>query len=242
MQVHCAAFISQVESHRALFGLSEVERLGEIGVLGPNVLLVHMGWITPKELLLLKKHDVRVVACPSPSFHSGYGSMTYGKFPEMRELGITVGLGSDAAPFSNFLDIVRNMYLFSGGLTEARLDPTVMPAEYAFEAATINGARTALWDAEIGSLEPHKKADVSIFDLHHPAIMPLHSPVANLVYCANGSFADTVIVNGEVLMENKKMLKIDEGEVLHEAQKRAEAIVKRAGLTGLVKPRWPVVE
>jgi 5-methylthioadenosine/S-adenosylhomocysteine deaminase len=166
--------------------------------------------------------------------------MEFGRFPEMIELGVTVALGSDAAMSSNYLDIVREMFLVSGGAKAQRLDPSIMPPETVLEMATINGAKAALWFDEIGSIEPGKKADIAIFDTRKPEWMPVLNPLANLVYSARGG-ADTVLCNGRILMEDGVVLTIDEKLALGEAKVRGERIATDSGLWDRIKPKWPML-
>ena len=220
--------------------MPDVERMAALGVLGPNVLLIHMGWASPKELVLCMRHDLKVSCTPSTGYRLGLGSIEFGRFPEMLELGVTVALGSDSAMSSNYLDIVREMFLVSGGCKAQRLDPTVLPPETALEMATVNGAKAALWSDEIGALEVGKKADVAIFDMQSPEWQPVLNPIANLVYAARGG-ADTVICDGRVLMRDKVVLSIDEKRALKEAKERGARIAERAGLRDRIRPTWPIV-
>ncbi|MFQ5914313.1 MAG: amidohydrolase family protein [Nitrospinota bacterium] len=222
--------------HRA----TEFDRIEELGAWGPNWLLVHMSWVRPRELKLLKRHDLKVCHCPSTTAHLGYGAFTLGSFPEMMEMGITVCLGSDAAPAGGFVGIVKNMYLAANAHRDARMDASVMTIESTLEMATINGAKGALWEDEIGSLEKGKKADIILFDMSGPEWVPRFNPLFNLVHTSNGTNADTAIVDGKIVMEGGKVLGIDEGALLKEAQKCGQAILKRTGLGHLSKTRWPV--
>jgi len=128
------------------------------------------------------------------------GSMEFGRFPELLELGATVALGSDSAMSSNYVDIVRQMSLASGAAKSQRLDPTIMPPETVLEMATLHGSRALLWDDQIGSIAVGKKADITMFDTIRPDWQPVLNPLANLVHSSRGG-ADTVICNGKVLME-----------------------------------------
>jgi 5-methylthioadenosine/S-adenosylhomocysteine deaminase len=238
--LHCAESRDEVVGSRMRYGLGEVERLAALGVLGPKMVLIHMGWTSPRELVLCKEFDLKVACTPSTGFRLAFGSMQVGHFPEMLELGVTVALGSDAAMSSNFLDIVRQMFLASGGTKSARLDPTLMPPERVIEMATLNGARAAQWEDEIGSLEPGKKADLAVFDTRKPEWRPVLNPIANLVYCSRGG-ADTVVADGRVLMEEGVVKTIDEVATLDEVQRRGEALAAASGLGDLIKPKWPVV-
>ena len=240
VQSHASGSYAVILNSLATHGVTDVERLGKLGILGSKWLLIHMGWVSPKELLLLKEHDVKVVHCPSASFHLGSGRIGQGRFPEMLEMGISVCLGSDAAADGNYMDIVRVMSIAGGAYKDNRLDPKIMPPETVIEMATINGARAVLWEDEIGSLSPGKKADITIFDTNRPEWRPIHNPVANLVYSASGASADTVLINGKIVMENNQVKTLDEVTLLKKGQQAAEAIARRAGLTKLVQPRWPI--
>jgi 5-methylthioadenosine/S-adenosylhomocysteine deaminase len=238
--MHASESFGEVAASRAWYGLSDVERMAKLDALGPNMVLIHMGWASPKEIVLSMKHDLKISCTPSTGYRLGLASMEFGRFPEMIELGVTVALGSDAAMSSNYLDIVREMFLVSGGAKAQRLDPSIMPPETVLEMATINGAKAALWFDEIGSIEPGKKADIAIFDTRKPEWMPVLNPLANLVYSARGG-ADTVLCNGRILMEDGVVLTIDEKLALGEAKVRGERIATDSGLWDRIKPKWPML-
>ena len=203
------------------YGMGDIARLEKLGLLGPNMLLLHMGWVDAKELHMLQKRDVKISLAPSASMHQAMGNISHGKTPEMLELGLSLSLGSDSAMSSNYLDAIRQAFLIVGGLHEARLDPKVLRPETAVEMLTINGARCMQWDRDLGSLEVGKKADVTLLDIMRPEWQPVHNPIANLVYCAHGGCADTVIVDGKILMRGGKVLTLNEHDLYEEAQDRA---------------------
>lgn len=237
--LHASEARDEVVASRVKFGMPDVERLASLGALGPNVLLIHMGWASPREIALTLRHRACVCCTPSTGFRAGMGSMEFGRFPELLELGATVSLGSDSAMSSNYVDIVRQMSLAAGAAKSQRLDPTIMPPETVIEMATLHGAKALLWDDQIGSLEVGKKADVSIFDTVKPEWQPVLNPLANLVHASRGG-ADAVICNGRVLMEGGVVLSIDEARALREAKVRGERIARQSGLWEAIKPRWPV--
>jgi 5-methylthioadenosine/S-adenosylhomocysteine deaminase len=237
--LHTCEARDEVVASRVKFGMPDVERMDRLNALGPNVLTIHMGWASPKEIALTVRHKLKVCCSPSAGFRLGLGSMENGRFPEMLEFGVPVCLGSDSAMSSNFVDVVRQMYLASGGAKSQRLDPTIMPPETVLEMATINGAKSLLWDDEIGSLEVGKRADVAIFDMQKPEWQPVHNPIANLVFASRGG-ADTVICDGRVLMEKGNVTAIDERRALREAAVRGERIARQSGLKEKIAPRWPV--
>ena len=223
------------------FGMGDVARLEKLGVLGPNMLLLHMAWLDMDEVMLVKQRDVKVSIAPGSSFHQAMGNISRGKAPEMASLGVTLSLGSDAAMSGNFLDVLRQAYLMVGGYLEARMDPKLFTPEDAVEMMTIDGARSTLWEQDLGSLEVGKKADVTMLDIMRPEWQPVHNPISNLVYCAHGGCADTVIVDGRILMRGGQVQTLDEAELYREARERAAVLVKRAGLEASAVPRWPVV-
>jgi 5-methylthioadenosine/S-adenosylhomocysteine deaminase len=239
VQTHACFARDTMESSKARHGVTEIERLARLGVLGPNVLLIHVGWATEAELELLRRHDVKCVAAPSSSLHNAYGNIAHGHIPELLEAGVAVGLGSDHAS-SGVVDLCQEMFLVAGGYKEVRTSPAVLPPERVLEMATVNGARCAQRAGEIGALEVGRRADLILFDTARPEWQPLYNPVANLVYSATGRSVDTVIVDGRVLVEGGRALTLDEGAIIEEARRRAPGILAKTKLAALVAPKWPV--
>jgi len=240
VQMHAAVSKEQVEWVKKRTGLTVVEYLESLGVLGPHWLLIHMGWITDKEVHILKERDVKVCHVPGASLHGAYGSCSRGKFPELIKSGVTVGLGNDSSAANNSLDMFKAMYLAATCHKEARCDPTLISPEQALEMATVNNAKCLHWDNEIGSIEPGKKADIIIVNIRRSNYIPIHdfSIVPNLVYSGDGHDVETVIIDGKIIMENREVKTLDEAKVLDEAQKAAERIVGEIGLN--IKPRWEI--
>lgn len=236
----CSSREPTVQAHMK-YGMGDVARLEKLGVLGPNMLLLHMAWLDMDEVMLVKERDVKVSIAPGSSFHQAMGNISRGKAPEMAGLGVTLSLGSDAAMSGNFLDVLRQAYLMVGGYLEARMNPKLFTPEDAVEMMTIGGARSTLWEKDLGSLEAGKKADVTMLDIMRPEWQPVHNPISNLVYCAHGGCADTVIVDGRILMRGAKVLTLDENALYREAKERAAVLVKRAGLESSAVSRWPLV-
>ena len=219
--------------------MTEIERLQRLGMLGPYVLLVHAGWVSPHEFASLKEHNVKIVAAPSSSLHNGYGNIVMGKIPELLEMGVAVGLGSDHAS-SGIVDLVQEMTLVTGAYKETRMSTAVMPPERVVEMATINGARCALWEDEIGSLEVGKKADVTLFNTRTPQWQPLYNPVSNLVYSATGGSVDTVICNGKILVQGGRTKTLDEDRIYREVRRLMPGILSKTKLEERIRPKWPV--
>jgi len=238
---HACENRDEIVASHLKYGMGDVTRLEKLGLLGPNLLLIHMGWVEPQELHMLQKRDVKISLSPSASMHQAMGNISHGKTPEMLELGLALSLGSDSAMSSNYLDAIRQAFLIVGGLHEARLHPKVLRPEAAVEMLTMGGARCMLWDKDLGSLEVGKKADVTLLDIMRPEWQPVHNPIANLVYCAHGGCADTVIVDGKVLMQGGKVLTLNEQDLYEEAADRAKSLIKRTGLEDVVASIWPMV-
>jgi 5-methylthioadenosine/S-adenosylhomocysteine deaminase len=240
VQTHAGFARDTRDASLAQHGVTEIERLERLGVLGPNLLLIHVGWATPRELELLRRHDVKTVAAPSSSLHNAYGNLAQGHIPELLEDGVAVGLGSDHAS-SGIVDLCQEMLLVAGGYREVREDAAVLPPERVVEMATVNGARASLREDEIGALEVGRRADLVLFDTARPEWQPLYNPVANLVYSATGKSVDTVIVEGRVLVEGGRVLTLDEDAILETVRRRAPGVLEKTGLGAAVAPRWPVL-
>jgi cytosine/adenosine deaminase-related metal-dependent hydrolase len=238
IQCHAAAFRGENEMLLAQFGKRPLMRLHDLGLFGPNLLLVHMGFPDEAEVALLRRHDVKVAHCPSASMLGGYGVLAAGMIPRMVAEGVTVALGTDAAAAGGHHDLVRTMYLAACAHKDVYADATVMGAQRALEMATINGARACLWEDEIGSLEAGKKADIALFAMDALDWHPGRDPVRNLVYSATGRSADTVIVDGRVLMREGVLLTIDQRHLRARLTQADSAWRARAGVT--IPSPWPV--
>jgi 5-methylthioadenosine/S-adenosylhomocysteine deaminase len=132
------------------------------------------------------------------------------------------------------------MYLAALLPRDASLNPAATVPEDAVEMATIEGARAFGWETEIGSLEVGKKADITLFDTRNVNWRPLHNPVNNLVYAATGDSVDTVLVDGRVLMQGRRILAFDEDEVREKVEALNARMFERLGLK--VRSRWPVID
>ena len=240
IQSHVAGNHSGQVASLARHGCRDVERLQRLGVLDDRWLLIHMNWVSPRELDLLSAGDAKVAHCPGAGIKGGWGTFSHGRFPEMLERGISVCLGTDSGPSGNFMDLTRAMYLAACGFKDSRMQAAIVPAEVALEMATINGARAAMWADAIGSLEVGKKADVCLWDLNRAEWRPVVNPIGNLVYSADGSSVDTVIVDGNIVVESGVIKTLDEKTLLREATPVAQRIAERAGVLHHGKPAWPV--
>ena len=240
LQTHACFNYSTHDDCLANFGAPEIERLESLGVLDEHTLLAHSGWLEPREVEIVVRRRPSLVSAPSSSLHNGYGNIRQGRLPELMELGVNVGLGSDHA-CSGLTDIVQEMLLFAGAHKEIHMNPRVVPPEQVVEMATINGARCAGLADSIGSIEIGKQADLVLFNTNYPEWQPLYNPVSNLVYSATGNSVSDVFVAGHRVVEQGRLTGIDEEEVLERVKQSVAQFEDRLDLKKLVNLRWPVV-
>ncbi|HEY7064347.1 MAG TPA: amidohydrolase family protein [Chloroflexota bacterium] len=238
MNWHQSGGPDYVPAALAEWGIRPIERLREQDLLGPNVRLVHMVNVDEREVEILAETDTRVVHCPTTALRLAYGAGPIGRFPEMVAAGMTVALGTDGVNASDHLDMGKATYLTAGLFKDGRQDPIVFPAEQVLELATLHGARAMRWDDEIGSLEVGKKADVVLLDRDRPEMVPLVNVANTLVYATDGRSADTVIVDGRVVVAGGHLRTIDEAWLYRTAEQLAPELIARSGLP--LERRWAV--
>jgi len=238
IHAHAAAVEGENEAIQERFGKRSLERFYDLGLFGPNLYLVHMGYPNEREIEWLKAHDVKIAHCPSASMHGAYGVVGNRMMKEMIDRNLTISLGTDSATAGRYLNMVRVMYLAACAHRDQFADATIMGAYKALEMATIQGARACLWEREIGSLEAGKRADVVIVDMSGLRWHPNLDPVRSLVYAADGDDVETVIIDGRVVMRNRVILTVDEAKVTRDVIRAGRAWIERAGMK-LDMP-WPI--
>jgi 5-methylthioadenosine/S-adenosylhomocysteine deaminase len=239
LQTHACFSYSTHDSSVARTGQAEIERLESLGVIDARMLIVHSGWLEPDEVAILARRKPSLVCAPSSSLHNGYGNFLFGKLPELLALGVNVAVGSDHAS-SGIVDMSQEIRLACCCYKETRINPRVMPPETGLEMATVNGAKAALMEARIGSIEVGKEADIVLFDTNRPEWQPLINPVANLVYSATGDSVRDVFVMGEQVVAGGRLTRIDEDRVLAEVPVAVGRFGKRLKLDRMVQLKWPV--
>lgn len=226
IHMHVAEVKEEVEYCQATRGATTVTHLERLGVLGANLLAVHSVWLTPEEIELFARRQVKVSHNPA----SAMRVLGFAKIPEMLDAGVCVTIGTDGAPSNNRMTMIDEMWLTSLIHKGRLLDPTAVPAESVLAMATCDGARGLLWDDELGSLEVGKKADLVVIDPDTATMSPMHDPVANMVTAMHEHNVESVMCDGRWLMRNHLLLTVNEGEVIREAKSRAAAIIRRAGI------------
>lgn len=208
-----------------------------VGLLGPSTVLVHMVHLDDSDIELLAQTKTHVAHCPTSNAKLASGIC---RVPDLLKAQVNIGLGTDGAPCNNTCDLLQEMKLAAIIHKATSNDPTVVPAETVLEMATINGAKALGLDESIGSLEVGKKADFVVTDMRKVHLQPVFSPVSAVVYTATGRDVEMVVIDGKVVVADGSLTTMDEQEILKEAEWRARDVVRRAGLSEKVKPRWPV--
>ncbi|XP_074295739.1 uncharacterized protein LOC141623537 isoform X1 [Silene latifolia] len=207
--------------------------LEKIDFLQSNLLAAHSVWVNDDEIGYLSRAGVKVSHCPA----SAMRMLGFAPVRKMIQAGVCVSLGTDGAPSNNRMSMVDEMYLASlinkgcEAFATGTTDPTALPAELVLKMATIDGAKTLLWDNEIGSLEVGKKADIVIINPCSWTMIPIHDSISSLVYSMRTENIVSVICNGKWIMKDKNILNVDEGEVISQAKQASKELLERAGIS-----------
>jgi len=225
-------FDSQESMRR--FGQRTVPFLDSIGFLGPDVLHAHCVQLTEADCAILARNDAAVSYNPVSNMYLGSGVPP---IPRLLDLGVTVSLGADGAASNNSQDMLEALKVGALLPKVAARDPAIFTAADALRVATSGGA-AAMGRADFGSLEPGKRADLFIFDPHHAKSIPVHDPVSTLVYSSGQVNVRTTVVGGRAVLDNRRIVGVDEDAILHEAQALAEQLSELAGTRARVHGRW----
>jgi len=198
-----------------------LDTLNRLGLIGPRSQCVHMTDLGAQDIALLAKTGAHVVHCPQSNL-----KLASGACPVTRLLaaGVNVALGTDSAASNNGLNLFQEM---KSAALLAKLtsgDATALPAHQVLEMATLGGARALGIDDRVGSLEPGKRADMIAVDLAGPELQPLYNPVSQLVYACNGSQVSHSWIDGVPIMANRKLLRLDEHDILSRAEQWRQRI------------------
>ena len=209
-------------------GLRNVAYLDSLGISGAHVVLAHCVQLDDEEMETLARTKTNVAHCPSSNLKLGSG---IAQVAEMLSKGISVSLGADGAACNNRLDMFTEMRT-AALLQKVVHGPEALPAKRTLRMATIDGARALGLEKEIGSLETGKRADVIVVDVAQLHSSPRHDDVVSaLVYSAVAADVRTTIIDGQVLMRDGELLALDENVVIEEANREADALRARAGLS-----------
>ena len=229
VHTHASEQRDETEVVRQRFGVPNIRLLANLGLTETSSCFAHCVWPEPEELDLLASSAASVVHCPSCNLKIGSGVAPIADFLDR---GVNVALGADGAASNNRLDGWEELRL-AGLLARLRGGPPGIGAYELFELATVGGARALTLDAEIGSIEVGKYADVVILDLHRAHAFGPDDVYTQLVYSARSSDVRHVLIGGRTLVEDGQLIAFKESDVLADAAKQRGLLLQRAGLQAM---------
>jgi cytosine/adenosine deaminase-related metal-dependent hydrolase len=247
LTMHCAEAPKDLSIYKDSYGLTPMQFCQEAKLTGKKTVLAHMVHLDlPTDLPILRETGTTVAHNPNSNLKLASG---IAKIPEMLDAGVSVSLGTDGAPCGNTYDMFREMHLVGILHKGANLNATLVGAETVLEMATINGARALGLEEEIGSIEVGKKAD---FVVVNPGLGAAPwderqveeggiNPMTALVYSCSGRDVEMVVVDGEVLVESGKLIRVVEEAILEDAKKSIRGIRERSGIKAVNRKGWKYV-
>jgi 5-methylthioadenosine/S-adenosylhomocysteine deaminase len=234
--MHLSETPFEIEESLRRFGQRDVAYAHKTGLLGPDLLAVHCVHVDETDLDLLKATGTKVSHNPCSNLYLGSG---FPPVPEMLRRGITVGLATDGPASSSnhsMLQALKFAALLHKGVHR---DPRVITAEKVLEMATIDGANAIGMGHLIGSLETGKRADLVVLDMSNLCVTPMHSAVSSLVYSQRGDEVDRVYVDGELVVSDGSLVRVDEREIQEQSLRAATSLAARAGTDRYATREWP---
>ncbi len=225
IHTHASENRTECDVVRERTGKGNVAYFHDVGLTGPHVTLAHCVWLSEEEQRLLR--DTRTVVCHCPGSNLKLAS-GIAPVPELLDAGVAVCLGADGAPCNNNLDMFVEMRL-AALLHKPRVGPRGMPPERVLEMATLGGARALGLEAELGSIEEGKRADITVVDLSGPHSTPFDpcDVLSPLVYAAHSTDVVHVLINGRPVLMNGHLVTLDESSVVSSARQHALRIAAR---------------
>jgi 5-methylthioadenosine/S-adenosylhomocysteine deaminase len=213
--IHVAETRREREEALAKWGRSPVAELDALGALAGRTLAAHCVWVDDADIAILRARGAGVAHCPSSNMMLASG---VAPVPKMLAAGVNAGLGTDGpAGSNNDFDLMEEMDLAAKLQKVTTGDPQALTAAQALEMATIGGARALGLEKEIGSLEPGKRADLVTMRLDVPNAVPLYDVAGQIVYAMKGAGVRDAMVNGRLLLRDRRALTLDEAAILAKA-------------------------
>lgn len=221
--IHLSESSDEQKLIRERYGKTPTEHLRDLGVLRKGLVGAHGVWLTASDRAILKEAGAGVAHCPESNMKLASGTAPV---REMLAEGVRLGIGTDGAASNNDLDMFEETLAASLLAKHASGDPTAAPAGAVLELATLGGARALGMEDRIGSLEIGKRGDLVLVGLDSPRLHPLYDPISHLVYAAKGSDVRHVVVEGRVVMRDRKVLTLDQAAVVAEAERLRTKILE----------------
>jgi 5-methylthioadenosine/S-adenosylhomocysteine deaminase len=224
--IHVAETLSEIAEVRKKYGKAPVEHLRSLGILGPHLIADHCVHLDEWDIETMAEHNAKAVDNPESNMKLASG---ISPVPEMLAAGVTVGLGTDGCASNNNLDLFGEMDMAAKAHKIKNLDPTAMNAVTVVRMATIEGAKVLGIDEVTGSLEVGKKADVIVLDVNKPHLTPMYNPFSHLVYAVRGHDVRHSIINGSIVMEDRRIHSLDTTEVMARAREKSVKVREWVG-------------
>jgi 5-methylthioadenosine/S-adenosylhomocysteine deaminase len=226
--IHVAETFDEADKIRKAFNVDVrggvMEYLDSLGVLDEHVIAAHCVALTDRDIAVMKARGVKASHNPVSNLKLASG---ISPVPKMLEHGITVSLGTDSPCSNNAADMFEVMKVAALLHKGVNRNPTVLSAQQVLRMATLDGARALCWDNEIGSIEAGKRADLAIINFEKPHLCPLYNEFSHLVYATKSSDVETVIINGKIVMENRRLTTLDVDKVIEMVEKAKNRLLER---------------
>lgn len=223
VHTHASENVDEIAMVEQATGMRNIAYLASLGIAAPNVVLAHCVQVDDAEIEILRETKTRVAHCPSSNLKLASG---VARVPEMLERGVSVSLGADGAPCNNRLDMFTEMRT-AALIQKVRLGARSMPARTVLRMATMGGAEALGLADEIGSIEPGKRADLQLISMKRPHTTPAPDPVSAIVYAAEASDVDMVVIDGRIVLRDGALTTLDEAGVVAAASREAELLRSR---------------
>jgi 5-methylthioadenosine/S-adenosylhomocysteine deaminase len=201
-----------------------VEYLDSLKVLSSDIIAAHCVHLTRKDIEILQKRNVKVAHNPISNLKLGSG---ISPIPQLLKNNITVGLGTDSSCSNNSSDMFEVMKIAALLHKGFNRDPIALSTEKVLNMATLEGAKAISWNSEIGSIEAGKKADLIIIDVKKPHLTPMYKETSHIVYSMKSSDVETVLINGELVMEDREVKTVDVEETIALAERTKQGLLDR---------------
>jgi len=222
IQIHILETELEREETIKTYGVDSAEICYKCGIFDVPVVAAHCVYLSDDDIELFGERQVNVSHNPSSNLKLGSG---IARVPYLLERGINVSIGTDGAASNNNLNMFEEMHIAALLHKGINRDPSVVSAGQAIRMATVNGAKAIGFGSETGCIKEGMKADIIILDIEKPHLCPVNDPLAAVVYSAQGSDVDTVIVDGKILMENRELKTLDEEKIIYKVRKLSEGLL-----------------
>jgi 5-methylthioadenosine/S-adenosylhomocysteine deaminase len=224
IQIHLQESAAEVADSVRDHGVSPIERLHRLGVLGPRTQAVHLTQFNERDIELLAQSNTSAVHCPASNAKLASG---YSAIKQLLAAGLHVGLGTDGAASNNTLDLFDSARLAALQAKLHSSDATALNATQSLHLATQGGANALGLGEQIGSLSIGKQADIIAIDTHQPGMQPVHNPISQLIYTQAGSAVNHVWIDGQAVVRSRELLNIDLAELLANTKAWRDKLAKR---------------